>query len=264
MASFTKGPAWRTPFGVTTFLRSTQDVKTESYTLAKDSVPLETIDGVEQRMIHKGELLAKITSGPDAGKVGPYQTGGTDEVQTLTKTGTWSGGTYTLTVLGQTTAAIAYDAVAATIQAAIRAAVALSDDEATRLIGDGITVTGGPLSTTPVVVTFDAELSQNVAAITWDISSVTGTTPGLGVVETTAGVAGATDGRGTAANIVGLCNTELPWQLLDRDVEVAAVYECTAVQSRCTERDGSGARIALTNTTADNCRGTRGLDILFK
>lgn len=264
MASFTKGPALRTPFGNSNFLRSTQDVKTESRTLAMASVPYQTIDGVPQRMIRKGEALALITSGPDAGKVGPYQAGGTDEVQTLTKTGTWSGGTYTLTVLGQETGDIAYNAAASAIQTAIRAAVAASSDEAIRALGDGITVTGGPLSTTPVVVTFDGEVASNVAAITWDISSVTGTTPGLGVVETTAGVAGATDGRQTAANLVGLCNTDLPWQLLDRDVEVAVVYECSAVQANCTELNAAGVRIALTNTTADAMRNTRGMDILFK
>lgn len=33
MASFTKGPNYRTPFGKSEFLRSTQDIKTVSFTV---------------------------------------------------------------------------------------------------------------------------------------------------------------------------------------------------------------------------------------
>ena len=152
MASFTKGGGNRTPFGSNEYLRSTQDVKKESYTVAAASVPIEVIDGVDQKMLLPGEVMAKITSGPDAGKVGPYST----------------------------------DTV------------------------------------------------------------------------------GVTDGRSVAANIVGLEDTRLPWQLLERDVEVPVTYEASAVQGWCTVRDATGARVALDNTTADAMRGTKGLDILFK
>ena len=76
--------------------------------------------------------------------------------------------------------------------------------------------------------------------------------------------AAATDGRQTAANIVGINTTFLPWQLIERDVEVAVAYECTAVQAWCYEYNGSNAVITLTNTTADACRGVKGLDIHFK
>lgn len=76
--------------------------------------------------------------------------------------------------------------------------------------------------------------------------------------------AAATDGRQTAANIVGLCLTFLPWQLIERDVEISVVYTCTAVQGWCFEYDASSVRIVLTNTTADAMRSTKGLDILFK
>lgn len=149
MPAFSKGGTARAPFGKNVFLRSTQDVKTESYTVAASTVTAETIDGVSTKVLQAGEVLAKITSGGDAGKVGPFQ-------------------------------------------------------------------------------------------------------------------AGATDGRQTAANIVGINDTFLPWQLNEHDVEVAAVYEATAVQAWCFERDASGVRIALTNTTADACRGVKGLDIHFK
>jgi hypothetical protein len=149
MASFVKGGGARASFGKNAYLRSTKAVKKESYTLSAASVPNETIDGTVQKMLQSGEVLAKITSGPEAGKVGPFQTG-------------------------------------------------------------------------------------------------------------------ATDGRQTLTNIVGINDTFLPWQLLERDVEVAAAYNCTAVQGWCFERDSGGLRIALTNATADAMRGTKGLDVTFK
>lgn len=149
MASFVKGGDPKTPFGKNVFLRSTQDVKWESYTLAAATVATETIDGSTQKVLQSGEVLAKITTGADAGKVGPFQ-------------------------------------------------------------------------------------------------------------------AGATDGRQTLANIVGINGTFLPWQLLERDVEVAAAYECTAVQGWCFERNAGGLRITLTNTTADAMRSVKGLDCMFK
>ena len=149
MSSFVKGPNYRTPFGRNVFLRSTQDVKTESYTVAKGSVPAVTIDGDPgQKVLQPGTVMAKITSGPDSGKIGPH----------------------------------------------------------------------------------------NLAA---------------------------TDGRQTPANIVGLCNTFLPWQLTERDVEIAVVYECTAVQAWCFQYTNDTTIVAASNATADAMRGTKSLDIMF-
>jgi hypothetical protein len=106
-----------------------------------------------------------------------------NEVQTLTKGGTWSAGTYVLTVLGQATSAIAYDAIAATIQTAINTALAA--------LGTGYTaaVTGGPLGTTPIVVTFSGSevAGRNVPMIVADVSLVTGSSPTVAVVQTTPG-----------------------------------------------------------------------------
>lgn len=76
--------------------------------------------------------------------------------------------------------------------------------------------------------------------------------------------AGATDGRQTLANIVGVNDTFLPYQLMDRDVEVAVAYEATLRQAWCFERDASGVRIALSNTTADAMVSKKSLSILFK
>jgi hypothetical protein len=78
--------------------------------------------------------------------------------------------------------------------------------------------------------------------------------------------ASVTDGRQLAANIVGINNTFLPWQLMERDVEVAVVYEATVVQAWCFERE-NGARITLATAAVLNAlqRNTtnRRLDISF-
>lgn len=96
--------------------------------------------------------------------------------------------------------------------------------------------------------------------------------PGLAMAKITSGPeagkigpfqAGVTDGRQTAANLVGLNLTFLPWQTIERDVEIAVVTDATCVQAWCTEYDAAGASIALTNTTADALRGTKRLDIKF-
>lgn len=149
MSSFVKGGSTSTPFGRNEFLRSTQDIKTESYTLSAASVPARTIDGVAgQKIVQPGTVMAKITSTGESGKVGPFS-------------------------------------------------------------------------------------------------------------------AAATDGRQTAANIVGLCLTFLPWQTIERDVEISVVYQCTAVQAWCFELDATSAQIALTNTTADAMRGGKRVHINF-
>lgn len=149
MPAFTKGGGNRTPFGSNEYLRSTQDVKKESYTFASASLPTETIDGVVQKVLKPGEVIAKITSGPDTGKVGVFQ-------------------------------------------------------------------------------------------------------------------ALATDGRQTLTNIVGINDTWLPWQLMEHDNEIAVSYECTAVQAWCFERDGTGVRIALTNTTATAMVAQKSMGVQFK
>jgi hypothetical protein len=257
MAHFTKDPSLDTPFGKNVYLRSTRGCKFESYTLAGATVPARTIDGVPgQKMIQPGTVLAKITSGPDAGKVGPYQGTGTAEIQTLTASGTVSGGTYTITVSGQTTAAIAYNASAAVVQAAVEA---LSN-----VVPGDVLVGGGPFPATPLTFTFYGNYIGDAPTLTVNTGSLTGTTPGAAFTTSTPGVAGAADGRQTAANIVGLNDTFLPWQTMERDVEVAAMYIGTAVQGWCLELNAAGAEIALSNTTADAMRSTKGLDVTFK
>jgi hypothetical protein len=150
MATFQTDKAARTPFGKNQFLRSTQDVKYESYTVAHATFPENyEVDGEGTKILQPGTVMAKITSGPQSGKVGPFQ-------------------------------------------------------------------------------------------------------------------ASVTDGRQTAANIVGLAGTFLPWQLLERDVEIAVAYECAAVQAWCIEHNAAGEAIVLSNGTRTAIEGLAATSILFK
>lgn len=90
----------------------------------------------------------------------------TDEEQTVAVTDA-EGGTFTLSLDGQTTSAIAHDADAATVQAAL---------EALSTIGEGnVECSGGPLGTEPVTVTFIGSLSgTNVPEMVADDALLTG------------------------------------------------------------------------------------------
>ena len=78
MADFQKFPD-RTPFGKNVYLRSTHPKpRMESYTFAKDGIPVEVVDGSDQKVLQPGTAIARITSGPDAGKVGVFDSGAAD------------------------------------------------------------------------------------------------------------------------------------------------------------------------------------------
>lgn len=93
-------------------------------------------------------------------------TAGTNEVQTLTKTGTISGGTWPLSWEGYTfSSGFAHNAAVATVQAAIDAQVGAGN----------ITVGGNPLSTGNMTFTFVGDFAaRNVAALTFSTASLTG------------------------------------------------------------------------------------------
>lgn len=103
----------------------------------------------------------------------------TAEVQTVTITGTPTGGTFTLTFDGETTAGIDFDATNAEVDTAL---------EALPNIGVGeVTVTGGPGPGTPYTVTFATSLG-NVPQMTADGSGLTGgTAPAVAVTTATPG-----------------------------------------------------------------------------
>lgn len=75
---------------------------------------------------------------------------------------------------------------------------------------------------------------------------------------------GATDGRADVANIVGINNSYTPWQLMERDTEVAAVYGASVVTTNVTIRDASGARVPVDAPTVAATDGRNDLSIIWK
>lgn len=107
--------------------------------------------------------------------------GGTNHVTVYTLTGAPTGGTFTLTYSAQTTAAIPYNATAAQVQAAL---------EALSNIGEGeVDVTGGPLLTAPIQVTWRGTLAGVVTNPTVTGSFTGGSTPTLTPTSGTVGAA---------------------------------------------------------------------------
>lgn len=252
MPGFTKTTgAVTSPFGVNEFLRSWQDVKTTPYTASAAATPALIRDGNPgQKILNAGSVMAKITSGPEAGKIGPFQPAGTAATQTITPSGTWTAttGTFKLSVAGSTNAGDVINPVALVTAAALTTLL-----QAMPSLAAFVPVaTGGPLNTGAFTITFgggdfDAAVPNLVFSAT---NVIGGTSPNAAVAAGTTGVAGAADGRQTAANIVGLVLTSVPWQLYVRDKEVSIVYEASVVQGWCTERDVNGNEVVLSNTTA--------------
>ncbi|MFJ6238880.1 hypothetical protein ACIQH0_32915 [Streptomyces griseus] len=133
----------------------------------------------------------KLKSGIPLGKNGstglyePYAAV-TNEVQTATITGGPTGGTFTLTFNGQTTAAIAYNATAATVQTAL--------ENLSNVNPGDIKVTGNAGG--PYTLTFGGQyLGDNVSSVSATASLTGGSTPGVTMATTTAGgTATASDG----------------------------------------------------------------------
>jgi len=107
---------------------------------------------------------------------------GTSEVQTLTITGTPTGGTFKLQFRGQRTAAIAYNAAAAAVVAALEALPSVG--------AGGVTATGGALPGTAVVITFAGALAARAQPLITVVEAAFtgGTAPAAAVAETTPGV----------------------------------------------------------------------------
>jgi hypothetical protein len=107
--------------------------------------------------------------------------GGTNEVQTVTLTGSPTGGHFTLTFNGQTTSNIQHDAAATLVQARL--------ESLSTIPAGSVTVTGN--NGGPYTVTFTGELgSQNVVAMTGADTMTGGSNPSVSISTTTAGVAG--------------------------------------------------------------------------
>ncbi len=121
-----------------------------------------TLVKVGQQALRYGQIITKITS---------------TATQTATITGSPTGGTFTLTYSGQTTSAIAYNAAAATVQAALVALTSVGAGNAT-VSGSA----GGPYT-----IVFANSLGA-AATLTASGASLTGgTSPGVTVAVTVTG-----------------------------------------------------------------------------
>lgn len=148
---------------------------------------------------------------PMPGLPGPYfnagaPSAGTDEVQTITLGGTPTGGTFTLTFEGKTTAAIAWSATNNTLRDNVDAAL-----EALPNIGTGGVVTAVGTMTAGIgtlTATFSGggRAKQLLTVMTADGSLLTGTAPTVAVAQTTPGVNATARGAMRGASLIDTTN----------------------------------------------------------
>jgi hypothetical protein len=125
-----------------------------------------------------GTIVTETGSNPT--KVKEYTAaGGVAEEQTLTVTGTPTGGNVKLSYRGGVTGVIAHNAAAADVAAALNALDTIAED-------GGVTATGGAHPGTPIVVTFNEHGVRPLIALNTN-SYTGGTTPTLTPTETEAG-----------------------------------------------------------------------------
>jgi hypothetical protein len=113
---------------------------------------------------------------------------GANEVQLVTITGTPTGGTFTLTFAGQTTAPIAFNATAAAVASALNALTNVGIQSG----NTNVAASGGPLPGTAVTVTFQNDLgTQGLPLMTANSALLTGgASPTATPSRTTAGRSG--------------------------------------------------------------------------
>lgn len=118
--------------------------------------------------VHESQMLATVAAT------------GTNDVQTISITGTPTGGSFSVTFGGVTSAAIAYNSTAAQVQAILQAMPS---------IGTGNMIcTGGPFPGTAVVCTAAGNLAgKKLAVFTTTDSFTGGTSPASSVAHTTSG-----------------------------------------------------------------------------
>ena len=128
-------------------------------------------------LIGNNYALMSFVSTPTGGVIAAVQDGTTqNEKQQVSLVGSPTGGTFTLTFQGQTTAAIAYNADTATLDAALEALSNIG-------VGD-VTCTGGPLPGTAIVVEFTTALANtDVQQMTGSGTSLTGASVNVSVTQ---------------------------------------------------------------------------------
>ena len=170
------------------------DATSLNYATTVPPVPYSTFynaQGIPVLNVPIGTFLSKSTVDPT--KVKAYQGLGTNvnAVQAISVTGGPTGGTFTLTYNGVTTAAIPYNATATQIATALQALTSVGSPA-------NLSAAGGQLPGTPVSVTFQGALgNQPQALLTANGSGLTGgTAPAVTVTSTTTG--------STAESIIGV------------------------------------------------------------
>lgn len=155
--------------------------------------------------LKKGTVVGQIDASPAS------------EEQTLTITGSPTGGTFTLTFEGQTTDPIAYDATAAAVQAAL---------EGLSTIGAGnVAGGGGALPGSAITMTFQGDLANQPQPLVVVSASLTGgTSPAAAITRTTAGIAYGKWAAYASGNSDG---TQTPRGILAIDVATDAAGKTT-------------------------------------
>lgn len=133
-------------------------------------------------------ITGAYTKGGNAWGFGPYEVvedAGTDEVQTITISGSPTGGDFRLRFGGRNTAPISYDSTAQQVQDALEALSSIP--------AGSVVCAGGPLPDTPVTVTFVGALaSEDVPLLTArNVALTGGTDPAIAIAETTPGADGS-------------------------------------------------------------------------
>lgn len=149
--------------------------------VARSYVWGNNLSGVNKALIKCNDATSYVHLGPNRfnlnNTVGMIDTSGAapgtvvvpsvNEIQQVAITGSPTGGTFTLTFGANTTAGIAYNATAATVQAALELLASIGSGNAA--------VTGGPLPDTAVKVEFRGTLGQtDVAQMTASGAGLTG------------------------------------------------------------------------------------------
>lgn len=140
-------------------------------TLSKNGLSLRWIKDYDFRNAQDRSMVdlymgcSAIVDGPES-----------NETQTVTITGTPTGGSFTLTYDGNTTAAIAYNATAAQVKSALIAATPLASNQ--------VSTAGGALPGSAVTVTIDLD-GLNPPQMTATSSLTGGTSPAVAVTTTT-------------------------------------------------------------------------------
>lgn len=177
-----------------------------------------------------------------------------DEVQTLTITGSPTGGTFTLTFGGQTTAALNWNATAAQVQSALQALSSIGTNNAL--------VTGGPGPGTAFSVEFTGTLGfASQALITLTTNSLTGgTLPNVSITRAQSGATWTTQATSTYSirYVTGqvLFNTAFLGSSVGCRISSGA-YLPYSVLGNCTTWEATPSTDMLDNTALTGFGGSR-------